>query len=237
MTKIKAVFLDIDNTILDFEAYVQQTLRTGFDDFGVGPFEDWMLDVFHRENDKLWHQIEEKTLTFERLKQIRFNKVFEALGIEADGVAFENYFRDALYDSAILIDGAMELVKGLKEAGYLVCVASNGPYGQQRHRIELAGMKQYFDYYFVSENLGVSKPDPLFFEKAMEIMNRDRQIEPAQCLMVGDSLTSDIAGGINGGLHTCYFKRKAEKDDAKAPTYTIDRLSRVFDVISAIDRE
>lgn len=202
------IFIDIDNTLLDFDAYIRQTMAEGFAHFGLRPYEPYMEEVFHRENGKLWHQIEAGTLTFRELEQIRWNNVFRALQIDFDGPVFEKYFRAALYDSAIPVDGAMELLRSL-HGSYTLAVASNGPYQQQLHRLELAGMKPYFDWFFVSEKLGVSKPAAAFFDGAFAELNKGREtpLRPADCVIIGDSLTSDMAGGRGYGMRTCYFRR------------------------------
>ena len=85
---IKAVFIDIDDTLLDFDAYVKQTMREGFRHFGLKAYEPHMFTVFERINNALWDNIEKGTLDFAGLEKIRFNKVFEALGISFDGVTF-----------------------------------------------------------------------------------------------------------------------------------------------------
>ena len=202
------IFIDIDNTLLDFDAYIRQTMAEGFAHFGLRPYEPYMEEIFHRENGKLWHQIEAGTLTFRELEQIRWNNVFRALQIDFDGPVFEKYFRAALYDSAIPVDGAMELLRAL-HGSYSLAVASNGPYEQQLHRLELAGMKPYFDWFFVSEKLGVSKPAAAFFDGAFAELNKGREtmVRPADCVIIGDSLTSDMAGGRGYGMRTCYFRR------------------------------
>lgn len=202
------IFIDIDNTLLDFDAYIRQTMAGGFAHFGLRPYEPYMEEIFHRENGKLWHQIEAGTLTFRELEQIRWNNVFRALQIDFDGPVFEKYFRAALYDSAIPVDGAMELLRAL-HGSYSLAVASNGPYQQQLHRLELAGMKPYFDWFFVSEKLGVSKPAAAFFDGAFAELNKGREtpVRPADCVIIGDSLTSDMAGGRGYGMRTCYFRR------------------------------
>lgn len=89
---MKAIFIDIDNTLLDFDAYVRESMRAGFARFGLRPYEPWMYDIFVRENDKLWQAIERSELTFARLQEIRWNTVFRALGIEADGIALRAVF-------------------------------------------------------------------------------------------------------------------------------------------------
>ena len=98
--------------------------------------------MFHRENNKLWRRIEEGTLTFPELEKIRWNNVFAALDMDFDGVVFEKYFRTALHESAIPVNGARELLEALR-GRYLLAAASNGPYEQQLHRLALALPKRY----------------------------------------------------------------------------------------------
>ena len=205
---MQMIFIDIDNTLLDFDAYIRQTMREGFAHFGLRPYEPWMYDVFHRENNKLWRQIEEGTLTFPELEKIRWNNVFAALDMDFDGVVFEKYFRTALHESAIPVPGAMELLQSLSGRA-LLCVASNGPYEQQLHRLEIGGMKPYFDYFFISEHAGAAKPAPAFFDYAFRELNENRSVPilPQETLIIGDSLSSDIAGGLQYGMKTCYYRR------------------------------
>lgn len=205
---MKVIFLDIDNTLLSFNEYVKQTMKTGFAEFGLKAYEPYMYDLFTEENNKLWRQIEDGTLTFQELEKIRWNKVFEAIGISFDGVVFEKYFREALHESAIPEEGAYELLEYLSQK-YIVCAASNGPYEQQIHRLEIANMRKYFDYIFVSEQVGASKPATAFFDYAFREINQDREepIAPEECLMVGDSLTSDVEGGRRYGMNTCLYQK------------------------------
>ena len=88
---IQTVLIDIDNTLLSFDAYVKQTMKEGFEHFGLKPYEPYMFDIFIRENTKLWRQIEQGTLVFEELEKIRWNIIFKYLDIEFDGTVFEKY--------------------------------------------------------------------------------------------------------------------------------------------------
>lgn len=208
MKDVKVVLLDVDNTILDFDEYVKVAMKEGFEKFGIGQYEPYMYDIFTEENNKLWRRIEDGDLTFLELKKIRWNIIFDRLGFCYDGVTFEKYFGDCLFNSAIIVDGAKELLVALKKK-YIVCVATNGPEAQQRNRLRLAGFDPYIDYYFISGQLGYSKPSSEFFDAAMTILNegRDHPYEPADCLMIGDSLTSDIAGGRQYGMKTIFYDR------------------------------
>ena len=225
---MKAVFIDIDNTLLSFSEYVKHTMKDGFAHFGLKHYEPYMYDIFAEENDKLWHGIEQGTIVFSELEKVRWNIIFARLGIGFDGTVFEKYFRRALYDSAIPMPYADEMLRYLS-GKYILCVASNGPYEQQVHRLEVAGMKRYFDYIFISEKLGASKPSEEFFKRAFAELNSGREevIMPADTIIIGDSLTSDIDGGRNYGIKTCFYNVGGVQSDSIKADYVIDELNEV----------
>ena len=160
-----------------------------------------MFDVFQEENHIIWDKIEKGELSREDIPNVRWQIVLKRLGLKADGVAMDHTFRSYLHNSAVLVSGAIETLEAL--AGkYIFCAASNGPYEQQLNRLERGGMRKYFTHCFVSEKVGVGKPSLRFFEKCMEELP---EIAPEECLMIGDSLTADIAGGHAAGLKTCWY--------------------------------
>lgn len=225
---MKAVFIDIDNTLLDFDAYVCTTMEQGFAHFGLPAYRPEMYYTFTTENNKLWRQIEEGTLTFGELQKIRWSNIFAALGFSFDGPTFERYFREALYESAIPVPGAMDLLQSLS-GGALLCVASNGPYEQQLHRLEIGGMRPYFDYFFISERAGAAKPSREFFDYAFRALNRNRPdpILPQETLIIGDSLSSDMAGGLQYGMKTCYYRRSGAPAAPAGVDYTVTDLRQI----------
>lgn len=156
----RAVLLDLDDTILDFQGCVIDSLKTGFAQLGLGTFRPEMMDVFHQVSDSLWQGIEQGTVTFEEMKQRRFPEFLEALQIEGDGHALEEWFRRRLYASPLKLEGADDLLSALKKKGVLICAASNGPGAQQRNRLVQSGLMPYFDKLFISQEMGVRKPDP-----------------------------------------------------------------------------
>ena len=219
---MKVVLFDIDDTLLSFDETVKESLREGFKKYGLPKYEPYMYDVFKRENDKLWHRIELGTLDFETLKKIRFQYIFDALHIDFDGVTFEEYFREFLYDSAIVIDHVDEVLQYLKEKGYVLGVASNGPYNQQIHRLQISHLYDYFTYYFISEQIGYSKPSKEFFDSVLDTL----QVKASDCVMVGDSNTSDIQGGKNAGMKTIYFGTKTSEAD-----HTVQNLLQIKEIL------
>lgn len=205
---IKAVLFDIDDTLLSFDGYVREAMKSGFARFGLCEYEDYMLGVFHKTNSGLWHSLERGELSFEELIKIRWNMIFANLGISADGVEFEKYFREYLFDSAIVIDGAEELLEHLN-GRYILCAASNGPYGQQVNRLEKSGLSKYFSHLFISGEIGHQKPSAEFFETCLTRINAQGEgISPEEMMIVGDSLTSDMAGGLGFGMQTCLYNPK-----------------------------
>lgn len=230
--EIKAVFIDIDNTLLDFDGYVRQTMKDGFEIFSLKHYEPYMYDVFTKINNALWKEIERGELTFAELENIRWNKIFEALGIDFDGTVFEDYFRKALNESAIPENGAYELLKYLSEK-YIVCAASNGPFLQQTHRLELADMAKYFDYIFISEQVGVSKPSHGFFDYAFSRLNKEngKPMLPHETIIIGDSLSSDIAGGKDYGMKTCYYNKNRCSVSPETADFVISELADIMEIL------
>ena len=222
---IKAVFIDIDGTLLDFEACVEESMRFGLIERGI-EYKDEMLDTFHRINNGLWRDLEDGKLTFEELLAIRWKTVFEALGIELDGPEFERYFRARLHESAIPMAGSFEMLEYLS-GKYRLFGASNGPHEQQVQRMEKAGMAKYFEEIFTSGKIGAEKPSGEFFEYCFE---KSGDIKPEESVMLGDSLTSDMKGGFDFGMETIWLNLNG-KEKTECVNYEIKSLDEVKNIL------
>lgn len=233
---IKAIFLDVDDTILDFVAFTKETMEIGFREFGLPPYQEGMYAVFEQVNDPLWHQLERGEITREQLFRRRWQGVLDALGFQADGWAFERYFRERLMRTVHPVEGADALIPWLS-ARYVLCAASNASAVQQETRLGLAGYLPCFHHLFISERLGAQKPTAEFFARCLEQLNERQMpgveypIQPREILMVGDSLSSDIRGGAAAGLQTCWFNRF---DHKKPDDLAIDHIIRRLDELPAI---
>lgn len=203
---LKVILFDIDNTLLSFDEYVKQSMKSGFQKFHIGTYEEEMFCIFNRINNDLWQSLEKREIDFEELKKKRWNMIFDSLGLSFDGEIFENYFRESLFESAIPETGALELLEYL-HGKYTLCVASNGPYIQQVNRLRISGMLPYFSNLFISEEIGSSKPSEKFFNTCMNRLNAktEQAIQPCEIMIIGDSLSSDMAGGIKFGMQTCFY--------------------------------
>lgn len=224
---IKTVFIDIDNTLLDFYKSSKKALKSAFHDFEIAYKEEY-LAVFHKINDGLWRKIENGTLTREELFKIRFNAVFDALGISADGIGVEKAYRKYLFETAIPVDGAEDILKYLS-GKYAVYAASNAIYDQQINRLTKAGLIGYFDGVFVSEKLGFQKPSKEFYDECFKLAGG---INPAQTVMIGDSLTADIEGGKNYGMVTVWYNHmKATPSVGVTPDYAVNSLVEIKNIL------
>ena len=229
INKIKAVFIDIDNTLLDFDLAIINSLKTGFAKYNLGTYTDSVYETFTLINNSLWLSLEKKEISFEELKRIRFDRVFKELGINFSGKIFEQYFREQLHSIVFPIEGSVELLKYLK-GKYLVVLASNGPQEQQVTRVKLGKMEKYVDYIFTSELIGYSKPSKEYFDKVFDILNKDNnKVERNECVMIGDSLTSDISGAKQAEMFTILFDKHQKFNEI--PTSEVDvMVKKLIDI-------
>lgn len=220
---IKAVLLDVDNTLLDFDACARSSIAQAAQELALSlPAETF--PVFRRINDRLWGQIEQGALSRAELLDIRWNLIFQELGVTADGPAFERFFVRYLASSAELVPGAVQLLEYLR-GKYIIGIASNAPYGQQVRRLKLAGLYPFVQHLFISEQIGHSKPKAEFFRACCQALE---PIQPYQIMMIGDSLQADIAGAAAYGLKTCWFRHDhgANAENVQAD-YTVDALESI----------
>ena len=199
---IKAVLLDVDNTLLDFNKSASETIKSAFKDLGL-KYSDQIMGAFLRTNDMLWQKVETKEITRQELHRIRWNIIFAEIGINADGHEMEGLFLSRLENFAIPVDGAIDILKYLS-AKYKLYTASNAPYAQQVKRLTLSGMIPYIEKILNFENQGINKPQKRFFEECLNAVSPAKKEETA---IIGDSLSADIAGGKSVGITTVWFNR------------------------------
>ena len=220
---IKAVLMDIDDTLLDFDLCSEWSMRSAAELLGVKLPSD-AFETFRKINISLWKDIERKALTLDELYCIRWNRVFKALNISFDGTVFEKAFVEFLSESVIPVEGAMEILMYLSRK-YPVYAASNGPYGQQLRRMRMAGMHSYLSGYFISEKVGHTKPGKDFFKYCLEKMGIEK---PEDVLMIGDSLSADIQGAKAFGMKYCWFNKNHQPvNDIAEGGCVIDRLEEI----------
>ena len=222
---IKIVLIDIDNTLLDFDKCAKDSIKKACEVYSL-PFAEEIFSAFIPVNDSLWREIEKGTLTKKRLHEIRFWRVFEAAGVNADGNAFEKTFREFLETSHEKVDGAEELLSYLSTK-YRVYAVSNAAHFEQLTRLERAGLSRYISDCFVSEVLGAEKPSAKFFDACFL---RIADAEKENTVVIGDSLSADMIGGKNYGLKTIWFNKKGAPS-SKIPDYTVYSLAEIKNIL------
>lgn len=224
---MKLVFIDVDDTLLDFEECSKYAIKRCCKDADI-EYSDDIYKVFRPHNDRLWEKIEDGSLTKDELYGMRWTHIFDVLGINCDGLKFEENFRYYASLSAVPVKGAVDILEYL-HGKYILCTASNASYERQYGRLKQADMLKYFDKLFASGDVGCQKPMPLFFERCMAHFP---EISKDDTVIIGDSLTADIKGGNNYGIRTIWFnrQRKPHTEDM-IPDCTVYDLCEIKNIL------
>ena len=224
---IKAVLLDVDNTLIDFNKSAEWSIRKCFKEYGL-EFTSEVIPTFHRINDMLWHRIEKQTITKPELHTVRWQMIFDELGIKENGPEFEKKFIEYVPIAGIPVEGAKELLEYLSKK-YIICFASNSSKEQQLIKLTKANMLKYADHMFISDEIGVAKPAKEYFDICMERLS---PITKDEVILIGDSPTADIAGGVNYGIKTCWFNFTGiETPENLNADYCVDKLSEIHQIL------
>lgn len=220
---VKTIFFDLDNTLLDFDRAEAVALRRALTEAGA-PADPAVLDRYHVINRRQWELLEDGVLTREQVLVGRFALLFEELGLALDPEKTCERYETYLGEGHWFIPGAPELLAELFPR-YDLYLASNGAACVQHSRMKSADLARWFKGIFISQEVGADKPRREFFDRAFASIP-DFSRETA--LMVGDSLTSDIRGGRNAGIRTCWFNRSGEapRQDIR-PDYIITDLAQL----------
>lgn len=196
----RAIWLDVDGTLMDFQAASRRGFARVMRSLGL-PGDGAALERFERINHDLWSAHERGEIPREQVLRRRFTELFAREGWAADGLAAEREYQALLAASTDLIDGAREALAYLA-ARYPLYTATNGVAHTQRSKMALAGIDGCFTDQFISEEIGCQKPQAGFFRAGLARMGDP---DPAQVLMIGDALASDMAGAAAAGMGTCWF--------------------------------
>lgn len=221
------VLLDVDGTLLDFDEAERRGVRAVMRAYGVEPTKA-LERRYHEINKKYWKAFERGEITKDAIIDHRYVDFFKTLGMEVDSTAVEQLYREQLDSCAILIEGALDLCIYLKER-YDLYVVTNGISHTQYRRLKDSGLDQYFTDIFVSEDTGSQKPKAEYFAYCFA---RIAEPSPSRMMIIGDSLTSDIQGGRNAGIATCWVNFGGHPRIAGIkPDYEIHRLDEIRKIL------
>ena len=227
---IRNVLFDLDDTLFDFHKAEKIALTKTLVHFGIDPTEE-TLALYSTINAAHWKRLELGEISREEVKIGRYRELFKTIGVECDPVKATAYYESMLAIGHYFMPGAPELLDELY-GKYRLYIVSNGTAKVQEGRIGSSGIAKYMDGIFISQVLGANKPDKQFFDICFaEIPDFSLN----ETIIIGDSLSSDIKGGINAGITTVWFNPKGiENDSDIKPDYTIKELSEVPGLLSQI---
>ena len=220
---IEFLFLDLDDTILDFHKAERIALSKTLEAFSLEPTEQ-VLGRYHLINRLHWEKLERKELTRDQVLTGRFQVLFEELGHTVEPGAVAKAYEHNLGLGHYFLPGAQEAVEQLHQK-YRLFLASNGTASVQHSRLTSAGLYPYFEKVFVSQDIGHNKPSKEYFDACF---SQIPGFDPEKALMVGDSLTSDILGGIQAGMKTCWVNpnHQSPREDIPAD-YEIESITQL----------
>jgi len=227
---IEFLLLDLDDTILDFHKAERIAIAKTIGEFGVEPTEE-VLRQYHIINKWHWEQLELGNMTRAQVLENRFGVLFQQLGVTADAAACARVYERNLSQGHYFLPGAEDAVKWLSER-YRLFLVSNGTASVQKGRMTSANLYRFFEQVFVSQEIGYNKPAKEYFDACFA---RIPGFDSRKALIVGDSLTSDILGGIRAGIRTCWVnpgKTPAREDIC--PDYEIEALSQLPQLLETL---
>ncbi len=226
--KYEIILFDADDTLFDFKKSedfaikkLVSTLDSNFDD-------EFIINTYKDINTKIWIEFEEGKITSDELKVERFNRLIKQLEINSNATDLCNMYIQFLGDGSFLYDESEDLLNYLSKK-YKIGIITNGLADVQHRRIRNSIVGHYFEDVVISDEIKIAKPNPAIFDYALRNLDHSNK---KSVLMIGDSLNSDIKGGINAGIDTCWFNQHKKINSSSInPTYEINSLLQLKDIL------
>ena len=228
MAKYYCILFDADNTLLNFDAAENKALAETLVNYGIEPDAE-TVQTYRTINEELWRQLEKGQIRREKLFGERFSRFLKAINAAGDGVEMNRYYLEQLSTHPDLMSPeVLDVLRELSEVATLAIV-SNGAQKVQTRRLAESGVMNFMEDVFISEKMGCEKPNARIFDAALRALGVENR---EHVLMVGDSLSSDIQGGSNAGLDTCWYNpNHAENPGKVCPTYEISNLEELYQLV------
>ncbi len=226
------VLLDFDETLVSFKESEAVSISKVYTKYNI-PVTDENIAFYHAENEKLWREFEKGKIKKKDIEKNRFLKVIEKFSLtNVTGEQMNRDYVNYLKNSAILFDGAIEFLEDIEDA-VTIAIVTNGIESVQQNRLKLSRVIDFADGVFTSEKSGYNKPDKRIFMNALKVLGVENH---KKVLVVGDNLHSDIKGGINAGLDTCWTNFSGIENTTNIkPTYTVYDFTQLKNVILGED--
>ena len=232
MAKYYCILFDADNTLLNFDAAESKALAETLVNYGIEPDAE-TVQTYRTINEELWRQLEKGQIRREKLLNERFSRFLKAIDAAGDGAEMNRYYLEQLSTHPDLMNAeVLDVLRELSEVATLA-VVSNGVHKVQTRRLAESGVSNFMEDVFISEKLGCEQPGARLFDAALRALGVENR---EHVLVVGDSLTSDIQGGVNAGLDTCWFNPNHTENPGKViPTYEIASLEELYPLVMEQD--
>jgi 2-haloacid dehalogenase len=224
MNRYRAFFFDADDTLFDYPVAERAALTAVLNRFRIPLPIETVIPAYRRHNLILWSEFEQGRITQDSLRTERFRRLLTEFGIESVPIHdIGDSYLEALSDNSQLLDGALELITGLAARLPLVLV-TNGIGRVQRRRFHRSPITRYFRTVIISEEAGFAKPDPRILEPALNELN----IAASEALLIGDSVSSDMACARNAGMDFCWYNPGGMPSPADyAPRFIVQELAEI----------
>lgn len=226
--RYSCLLFDADGTLFDYDKAEKSALRGAFNCVEA-IFRDEYLETYRCINKQLWEALERREIAASALSVRRFEMLLEALELTCSAAHLSQAYLEQLSLSSELIEDAFEVLHQLSEK-FVLAVVTNGFQAVQRSRLERSSIKSLIQHLIISEEVGAAKPKAAFFDAAFARLNNPRRDE---VLLIGDSLTADIRGGVDYGIDTCWFNPMGlPRPDGLSITYEIKVLKELLGLLS-----
>lgn len=223
----KILLFDLDDTLLDFAANEADSLNKLFNHYGY-KLTDNLFAVYNSVNKGLWADYENGNIILDDLLNSRFSETMLKLGKVVDGVEWENHYRELLGNGFQLMEGALELCQSLS-LSHRMFIITNGVKKTQINRMKKSGLYDFFEDIFDSQTIGYQKPSKEYYQY---VINNIDGFNIKETLAIGDSLNTDIKGGLMAGMDTCWINVKSQELSKEIQsTYTINNLGELYKII------
>jgi len=232
----KYLLFDIDGTLMDFDRDMDYAFRYMYEHSGLSkekPLTDSLMELYETRNKYWWQRFEHGLCTKKELYNNRFTEFFEEADLpKLDPDYINEMYFGALGQTGTLFPGAEALLSKLS-IKYTLYIVTNGNASSQKTRLERSGILRFIRDYFISETAGSAKPDKRYFDY---VLSHIPGAEPKDCLVIGDSLSSDMLGACNAGMDSIWYNPKHVASDPDIPvTYTVESFDEILDLLQNDD--
>lgn len=226
--KYEVIIFDADETLFDFKKSEREAFKNTMLEFNIIYNENYHFKIYHDINTAIWKEFEEGLITQQQLKVARFKRLSDALTLQLDATELAKSYMKHLANGSFLYEGSETLIETLSKT-FKLTIVTNGLSDVQNKRIRKSIIAKYFEDIVISEEVQVSKPNPEIFKLALKNINHGNK---KNVLVIGDSLTSDIQGGINFGIDTCWYNpNKIINKKEIHPTYEISNFKELKELL------